>query len=48
MNLFEICCLGLGFFAMIALNEIFKLKKEVRKLNKISQYLLDEQNNKKT
>ena len=41
MNLFELCCLGIGVFAMIALYEIFKLKKEVRKLNKITKYLLD-------
>jgi len=30
----------LVIFALIALGEIFKLKKEVRKLNKIADYLL--------
>jgi len=28
-------------FAMVVLSEIFKLRKEVRKLNKISNYILD-------
>ncbi len=28
-------------FAMVALGEIFKLKKEVRKLNNITNYLLN-------
>ena len=28
-------------FAMVVLSEIFKLRKEVRKLNKISKYILD-------
>jgi hypothetical protein len=27
-------------FALVALGEIFKLKKEVRKLNKITEFLL--------
>lgn len=30
----------LVIFALVALGEIFKLKKEVRKLNKITEYLL--------
>ena len=31
----------LVIFAMIALGEVFRLKKEVRKLNKITNFLLD-------
>jgi hypothetical protein len=30
----------LVIFAMVALGEVFKLKKEVRKLNKITDFLL--------
>jgi len=30
----------LAIFAVIALGEVFKLKKEVRKLNKITDFLL--------
>ena len=30
----------LVIFAMVALAEVFKLKKEVRKLNKITDFLL--------
>jgi hypothetical protein len=30
----------MAIFAMVALGEIFKLKKEVRKLNKIVEHLL--------
>ena len=30
----------LVIFAMVALGEVFKLKKEVRKLNKITEFLL--------
>ena len=28
-------------FAMVVLSDIFKFRKEVRKLNKISKYILD-------
>ena len=31
-------------FAMVVLSEIFKLKKEVRKLNKITKYILEKDN----
>ena len=31
-------------FAMAVLSEIFKLKKEVRKLNKITKYILEKNN----
>jgi|TARA_B100000678_G_scaffold117922_1_gene98953 cell division protein ZapA (FtsZ GTPase activity inhibitor) len=31
-------------FAMVVLSEIFKLKKEVRKLNKITKYILEKNN----
>jgi len=31
----------LVIFAMIALGEVFRLKKEVRKLNKITNFLLE-------
>ena len=31
-------------FAMVVLSEIFKLKKEVRKLNKITKHILDKNN----
>ena len=31
-------------FAMVVLSEIFKLKKEVRKLNKITKYVLEKNN----
>ena len=34
-------------FAMVAIGEIFKLKKEVRKLNKITNYLLKADKSKK-
>ena len=32
----------LVIFSMVALGEIFKLKKEVRKLNKITDFLLNQ------
>ena len=35
-------------FSMIAVGEIFKLKKEVRKLNKITEFLLKTVKNKKS
>ena len=31
----------LVIFAMVALGEVFRLKKEVRKLNKITNFLLE-------
>ena len=43
LNLFLIC---FGFFGLFALNEVMKLKKEVKKLNGIVDHLL--QNNKKS
>ena len=36
-----------AIFTMVVLSEIFKLKKEVRKLNKITKYILDENNQNK-
>ncbi len=35
-------------FSMIAVGEIFKLKKEVRKLNKITEFLLKTVKNEKS
>ena len=37
----------LVIFAMVALSEIFRLKKEVRKLNKITDFLLKQSQEKK-
>ena len=36
-----------AIFAMVVLSEIFKLKKEIRKLNKITKYILDKNNTEK-
>ena len=35
-------------FSMVAVGEIFKLKKEVRKLNKITEFLLKTVKNEKS
>ena len=35
-------------FAMVALGEVFKLKKEVRKLNKITDFLLQQSQEEKS
>ena len=40
MDIINYYMILLVIFAIIALGEIFKLKKEVRKLNKITKYLL--------
>ena len=45
LNLFLICFCFFGFFAII---EVIKLKKEVRKLNGIVKYLLNNANGNKT
>ena len=44
LNLFLIC---FGFFGFFAIIEVIKLKKEVRKLNGIVEYLLKNNNGKK-
>ena len=40
MGMMNFYIILLVVFALVALGEIFKLKKEVRKLNKITKYLL--------
>jgi|TARA_B110000438_G_scaffold38471_2_gene38240 hypothetical protein len=35
-------------FAMVALGEVFKLKKEVRKLNKVTDFLLKQSQEEKS
>ena len=40
MEMINFYMILLVIFALVALGEIFKLKKEVRKLNKITEYLL--------
>ena len=47
MTLMTTISLLSDIFAMVVLSEIFKLKKEVRKLNKITKYILDENNQNK-
>ena len=37
----------LVIFSMVALGEVFRLKKEVRKLNKITDFLLKQSEEKK-
>ena len=44
MTLMTTISLLSAVFAMVVLSEIFKLKKEVRKLNKITKYILDKNN----
>ena len=45
LNLFLIC---FGLFGLLALSEVFKLKKEVKKINGIVKHLLkNKQNSKK-
>jgi len=41
MTLMTTISLLCAVFAMVVLSEIFKLKKEVRKLNKITKYILE-------
>ena len=41
MTLMTTISLLSAVFAMVVLSEIFKLKKEVRKLNKITKYILE-------
>ena len=41
MTLMTTISLLSAVFAMVVLSEIFKLKKEVRKLNKITKYVLE-------
>jgi len=38
----------LVIFAMVALGEVFKLKKEVRKLNKVTDFLLKQSQKEKS
>lgn len=44
MTLMTTISLLCAVFAMVVLSEIFKLKKEVRKLNKITKYILEKDN----
>ena len=44
MTLMTTISLLCAIFAMVVLSEIFKLKKEVRKLNKITKYILEKNN----
>ena len=44
LNLFVIC---FGFFGFFAIIEVVKLKKEVRKLNGIVEYLLKDAKDRK-
>ncbi len=44
MTLMTTISLLCAVFAMVVLSEIFKLKKEVRKLNKITKYILEKNN----
>jgi Na+/H+-translocating membrane pyrophosphatase len=44
MTLMTTISLLSAVFAMVVLSEIFKLKKEVRKLNKITKYILEKNN----
>ena len=48
MNLIIIISLLSTVFAMAVLSEIFKLKKEVRKLNKIAKHILDKNKSNKS
>ena len=45
LNLFVIC---FGFFGFFAIIEVVKLKKEVRKLNGIVEYLLRNEHSRNT
>ena len=42
MQMINYYMLLLVIFSMIALGEVFKLKKDVRKLNKITDFLLNQ------
>ena len=41
MEMMDYYIILLVVFSMVALGEIFRLKKEVRKLNKITNFLLE-------
>ena len=43
MELFTLIAICFGIFGFFALNEVIKLKKEVRRLNGIVTHLLDKE-----
>ena len=48
MDMMNYSIILLVIFAMVALGEVFKLKKEVRKLNKVTDFLLKQSQKEKS
>ena len=48
MELFTLIAICFGIFGFFALNEVIKLKKEVRRLNGIVTHLLEKEKSNKT